>query len=154
MTQQSRRMHYYAAPLLEQRSPAEVLVAPPIDWAAVRKWVLPGLLLVSVIALYLVQSSFATTSELEIARLMKERDALAHQNLQLSADIAELENPSHIRERALALGFIDPGKSVRLPVPATKELDTGPQTTPGVDPFASWQRMLYDLARRVSPSSK
>ena len=65
MTHQSQRIAYYAAPVLEQRPRAEVLATPPINWERVRKWLLPAVLLVAVVALYLLQSSFATTSELE-----------------------------------------------------------------------------------------
>jgi hypothetical protein len=154
MTQQTRHIGYYSAPLLEQRPPLETPAAPPLDWVRVRKWLPPAIMLILVVGLYLLQSSFSTTSELEIARLMKEHDTLMRQNLQLSADIAELEKPSRIRERAQALGFVDTSKSVRLPVPVTKEPDGSGKTAPNADPFGPWQRLLYELARRLSPSSK
>ena len=154
MTHQSQRIAYYAAPVLEQRPRAEVLATPPIDWERVRKWLLPAVLLVAVVALYLVQSSFATTSELESARLMREHDLLVRQNLQLAADIAELEKPSRIRERALALGFVDANKSIRMTVPLTTEPETDAGSTSNPDLGATWQRLIVDVARRLSPASK
>ncbi len=149
-SQTSRRIRYNAAPPLVQRPRIEPLPVPTIDWDNVRKWLPPTLLLVSVIVLYLVQSSFATTSQLEIARLMKERDTLMRQNLQLQAEIAESEKPSRIRERAYALGFVDTSRSIRLSVPATTEPLVPTTSVAASDPFVAWQRTLFEFARWLS----
>ena len=83
MTQNTRR--YSASSVSAQRPRVEPLPAPAINWREIRRWVLPLFLLIAAVALYLLQSSYATTSELDIARMAAERDVIQHRNAQLAA---------------------------------------------------------------------
>lgn len=148
MTQPTRQ--YQSAPPLAQRGRAESLPSPTLNWQAVRQWAAPLALLVVVIGLYVLQSLFATTSELEIARLAKDRDTIMHRNTQLAAEIAELERPSRIRERALFLGLVDINKTIRLPVTVGAADMDDTWSTAVVVEIPWWQRLLTDIARRVT----
>lgn len=165
MTLQQRTRKYYSAPPLAQRPRVEPLPSPIFDWREARNWFAPLLLLVAAVSLYLLQSSFATTSELELARLAKERDAILHRNIQLAAEIAELERPSRIRERAYALGLVDTGKSIRLNVSVNAaEPNTTVPNAPAPDrpslpraPLgqgAPWQQLLNEFARWMSQAAE
>jgi hypothetical protein len=148
----------------------EWLPAPTFEWRTARHWFWPLTLLVGVSVLYLMQSSFATTSELEITRLLKERDAIARRNAQLTAEIAQLEKPSRIRERAFTLGLADMSKStlIRLDVPnsvpdaslaAPLSLPYGAQRAthtmtlwqPYVDEFVRWTKQATTQMELLSP---
>lgn len=111
------------------------------------------MLFLSAIALYLLQASFATTSELEIAHLIYERDAIVRHNVQLAADIAELEKPARIRERAYALGLVDTTNSIKLNVRArAPDSETDPPHSTSADPPSLWQQWLNAFARWMSQS--
>ena len=115
MAQYTRR--YLSSHILSERPRvvSNIEVAP--NWRVLSRWAISiGFLLIAVI-LSLLESSVSTTSELEIARLARERDLIQNQNLQLAAEIADFEKPLRIRERAYALGFVDISKSVKLIVP-------------------------------------
>src|ERR1700737_921811 len=116
MTQRTRR--YLTSSTVAQQPRVQTLRGPVINWRAVRQYVMPLTLLGAAVVLYLIQSSFATTSELDIASLAKQREVILHHNAQLSAEIAELEKPVRIRERAYALGLVEMVTSVKLAVPA------------------------------------
>lgn len=150
MTQYTRE--YQAASALAQRARREPLPVPMLDWQTVRQWLGPLALLVIVIGLYVLQSLFTTTSELEIGRLAKARDTLLHHNTQLAADIAELEKPSRVRERARALGLVDISKSIRLPV--TASLADADDTLPDAAAESWWQQLFTDIARRLTDATQ
>src|SRR5437762_5185525 len=104
MTQRSQR--YLSSTTIAQQPRVETLRGPVINWRLVRQYVLPICLLLAAVVLYLMQSTFATTSELDIAALAKQRETILHHNAQVSAEIAALENPARIRDRAYALGLV------------------------------------------------
>lgn len=146
MSQPSRR--YTASAAIARQGRADSLPAPVIDWREVRRWILPLSLLVAAVVLYLLQSSFATTSELDIARMGSERDVIQRQNSQLLADIAQLEKPTYIRERAAALGLVDVSKSVKVavqPIPQVQDIST-PVLSDSAPP-SPWERFISELAR-------
>lgn len=115
MAQYTRR--YLSSHILTERPQivSNIDVAP--NWRVLSRWALSIGFLLMAVTLSLLESSISTTSELEIARLARERDLIQNQNLQLAAEIADFEKPSRIRERAYALGFVDITKSVKLLVP-------------------------------------
>jgi hypothetical protein len=159
MAQHTRPYRYPSAPPLTQRTRVETSPRLTFDWREVRNWFLPALLLVVVGGLYLLQSSFATTSELEIARLAKERDAALRRNIQLSVEIAELDKPARIHERALALGLVDTNKSIKLIVPATAVEPAVVTANPLGNPLMSdelspWQQFLNEFARWMNQSTQ
>lgn len=57
---------------------------------------------------YLTQASEATTTALQLQRLASEREHLRRESAEIRYQIAELENLSRIRERALLLGLGPP----------------------------------------------
>ncbi len=116
MAQYTRR--YLSSHILTERPRivSNIDVAP--NWRVLSRWALSVGFLLTAVVLSLLESSISTTSELEIARLARERDLIQNQNLQLAAEIADFEKPTRIRERAFALGFVDITKSVKLIVPA------------------------------------
>jgi hypothetical protein len=144
MTQRSRR--YQASPTIARQPRVEPLRGPVINWRAVRQYIMPLTLLGVAVVLYLMQSSFATTSELDIASLAKQREVILHHNAQLSAEIAELEKPARIRERAFALGLVDMTTSVRLAVPQVApdpDVPTGGIVNSDDETF--WQHLAGDV---------
>lgn len=115
MTPRTRR--YLSAQVLTERPRVVSLSESSLNWRELRRWGLSlGFLLIAVAA-SLVESSVATTSELQIAQLAKERDLVRNQNLQLAGEIAEYDKPQYIRSRAFALGLVEIGKTIALPVP-------------------------------------
>jgi hypothetical protein len=150
---------------LTPRVRLEWLPPATFDWREARNWFWPLALLVGVIALYLMQSSFATTSELEIGRLLKERDAIMRRHAQLTVEIAEFEKPARIRARALALGLVDASKNVKLDLPATTPdhtlaalfvvsnavSDSATLWQPWVDEFARWTQRATRQLEQMSP---
>ncbi len=155
MNKTQRTRSYFSSPSLAQHPRVELLPSPSFDWHAARHWFVPMLVLAAMVVLYLLQSSFATTSELEIARLTKERDAITHRNIQLAAEIADLEKPTRIRERAHALGLVDTSKSIKLNVPVgVPELDMDLPSATFVDTPSPWQQFLNEFARWLSQSTK
>ena len=118
MTQRTQR--YLSSNTIAQQQPrVEPLHGPVINWRVVRQYLLPIALLTAAVVLYLMQSTFATTSELDIASLAKQRETILHHNAQVAAEIAALENPVRIHDRAYALGLVDTTSVVRLPVART-----------------------------------
>jgi hypothetical protein len=154
MTQNTR--HYSASSISVQQPRVEPLPAPAINWREFRRWFLPLSALIVAAALYLVQSSYTTTSELDIARMAAERDTVQHRNVQLSAEIADLEKPSRIRDRAAALGMVDVNKTVRVTVQQSPAVSAGapngaPVPAPGGDDAPSlWQRLIGEIALRMA----
>ena len=151
MTQRTHR--YLTSTSITQQPRVEPLRGPVINWRAVRQYVMPVTLLGAAVVLYLMQSSFATTSELDIASLAKQRETILHHNAQLSAEIAELEKPVRIRERAYAMGLVDTPSVVKLPVPAaardTEDLPTGASSA---DEQTFWQHLAGDVTRWLAAS--
>ena len=149
MTQNSRR--YAASSLATQQPHVEPLPAPAVNWREIRRWVLPVSTLVAAVALYLLQSSYATTTELDIARMAAERDTIQHHNAQLSAEIADLEKPSRIHDRAAALGMVDVSKTVRVNVPPAADVpDVAAPTPTGAVAPSLWQQLVDQIALRIA----
>ena len=153
MAQRARR--YLSSQILIGRQRVIPVPATTLNWSEIRQWVVPLVFLVAAVVLYLLESSFATTSELEIARLASERDAIQHRNIQLAAEIAELEKPSRIRERAHALGFVDVAKSIRLLVPPSAPdpdvltLDSAEPNN--LSPAQQWLNDLITWLTQIAP---
>ena len=153
MTQNTRR--YSASSISAQQPRVEPLPAPAINWREIRRWFVPLSALVAAAALYLLQSSYATTSELDIARMAAERDSIQHHNAQLSAEIADFEKPSRIRDRAVALGMVDISKTVRVTIqqaPAVPEVAS--PTPAGDDAPSLWQRLINEIALRMAETGQ
>jgi hypothetical protein len=114
---------------------------------------MPLTLLGTAVVLYLMQSSFATTSELEIASLARQREVILHHNAQLSAEIAELEKPARVRERAYALGMVEMVSSVKLAVPAAApEPYDAPAAAANGEEETYWQHLAGDVATWLAAS--
>ncbi len=153
MNRQSHRIYFSSSPLTQR--PRLELAPPASDWHEVRRWFWPLAFLLLVVSLYLLQSSFATTSELQIARLIKERDALVRHNIQLAAEIAELEKPSRIRERAYQLGLVDTGKFIKLNVQTySHEPISVPSEGGATDNPSPWQQWLNEFDRWMKQAPK
>ncbi len=151
MTQRTHR--YLTSTSITQQPRVEPLRGPVINWRAVRHYFMPVTLLGAAVVLYLMQSSFATTSELDIASLAKQRETIVHHNAQLSAEIAELEKPARIRERAYVLGLVDTPTVVKLPVPAgARDAEDPPTGAAGVDDQTFWQHLAGDVAQWLAAS--
>jgi len=151
MTQRTQR--YLTSTSITQQPRVETLRGPVINWRAVRQYFMPVTLLGAAVVLYLMQSSFATTSELDIASLAKQRETILHHNAQLSAEIAQLEQPVRIRDRALAMGLVDTASVVKLPVAAAAPDAQDPPagaTSPDEETF--WQHLAGDVARWLAVS--
>jgi hypothetical protein len=115
MTPRTRR--YLSTQVLTERPRVVPVSENSLNWGELRRWGLSlGFLLIAVAA-SLVESSVAMTSELQIAQLAKVRDLVRNQNLQLAGEIAEYDKPQYIRSRAFALGLVEIGKTIALPVP-------------------------------------
>ena len=56
--------------------------------------------------IYLSQASYVTMTSRRVQELEAEKVRLQEQNLQLMADIAELESVAHLATRSEALGFV------------------------------------------------
>ena len=56
--------------------------------------------------LYLSQASHVTTTSRRVQSLEQEKERLQQENLQLLAEIAELESVSRLAQRATELGFV------------------------------------------------
>ncbi len=153
MSQHNRR--YSSSPTIARQPRAEPLPAPVVDWREIRRWILPLTLLIAAVVLYLLQSSFATTSELDIASMASERDIIQRQNSQLLADIADLEKPSYIRERAAALGMVDVGTSMDLAVGPTPQIPDA-EAPPALDSASPslWDRILSEVARWIAGNAQ
>ena len=146
MTQPSQR--YPATSMAVPQAQLEQLHPNAVSWRSIRHWVLPLAVLVTAVVLYLLQSSFATTSELEIARMAGERNVIAHHNTQLAAEVAALENPARIRERALALGLVEVSHSIRLTIQPAAEAPQAPApSAAGGENTTTWQSLFNILMR-------
>ena len=146
MTQRTQR--YLTSTTITHQPRVEPLRGPVINWRAVRQYTMPISLLGAAVVLYLMQSSFATTSELDIAGLAKQRESILHHNAQVSAEIAQLENPVRIRERAYAMGLVDTAAAVKLPVPAVARETQDPLAgTVSADEDTFWQHLAGDVVR-------
>ena len=151
MTQRTHR--YLTSTSITQQPRVELLRGPVINWWVVRHYFLPVTLLGAAVVLYLMQSSFATTSELDIASLAKQRETILHHNAQLSADIAELEKPVRIRDRAYAMGLVDTPTVVKLPVAsAARDAEDPSPGAASVDEQTFWQHLAGDAARWLAAS--
>ena len=143
---------HLASPWIAQRAQMRLL-PQTFDWREARHWFWPMTLLTVVILLYLAQSSFATTSELEMQRLIKARDTVLRQNARLAAEIADAERPGRMRERAWALGLVEASRSIMLPValPAIERAPLSPSVMVSdatgwavwADEFARWMRQAH-----------
>lgn len=75
---------------------------------------------------YLTQASEATTTALRLQRLASEREHLRRESAEIRYQIAELENLSHIRERARLLGLGPPRKAEYLSIAQESEISSVP----------------------------
>jgi hypothetical protein len=75
---------------------------------------------------YLTQASEATTTALRLQRLASERERLRWESAEIRYRIAELENLSHIRERARLLGLGSPQKVEYLYISQESEISSAP----------------------------
>ena len=146
MTQRTQR--YLSSNTIAQQPRIETLHGPVINWRAVRRYLLPITLLTAAVVLYLMQSTFATTSELDIAALAKQRETILHHNAQVSAEIAALENPGRIHDRAYALGLVDTTSVVRLPVqPSAPDAQAAAAGAASSEDETFWQHLAGNLAQ-------
>ena len=145
MTQRTQR--YLSSNTIAQQPRIETLHGPVINWRAVRQYLLPITLLTAAVVLYLMQSTFATTSELDIAALAKQRETILHHNAQVSAEIAALENPLRIHDRAYALGLVDTTSVVRLPVQPSAPDARAAAAGANSEDETFWQHLAGNLAQ-------
>ncbi|MBI3732272.1 MAG: hypothetical protein HY259_02290 [Chloroflexi bacterium] len=132
--------------------PASAL--PVFDWQRVRRWLWLVLAIALAGGFYLLQSSFAATTSVEIAKLENERDKLIRQNLQLTSDIADLAKPARVRDRAYAMGLIDTVKSIKLTVPASAMIpDTAASQNDPAEPPTVWDQIQAEFTRWIAQTA-
>jgi len=146
MTQRTQR--YLSSNTIAQQPHVEPLHGPVINWRVVRQYLLPITLLTAAVVLYLMQSTFATTSELDIAALAKQRETILHHNAQVAAEIAALENPVRIHDRAYALGLVDTTSAIRLPVAqSAPDAQAAAASAANAEDETFWQHLAGNVAQ-------
>ena len=153
MTLNTRR--YLSSHILSER-PRVVSVAEfRPNWRNWTRWALTFAFLAVAVTLTVLESSVSTETSQQIDDFKQKLDQAQSMNLQLTVDIAEMEKPSRIRDRAYALGFTEISKSIKLAVPPAAA-DPAPESAsqPMRDERSLGRQLFDNLVQRLKTSKR
>ncbi|MBI5878962.1 MAG: hypothetical protein HZB53_15030 [Chloroflexi bacterium] len=153
MTLNTRR--YLSSHILTERPRVISAAEFRPNWRNWTRWALTIAFLAIAVMLTVLESSVSTETSQQIDILRQKIDQAQSANLQLTVDIAEMEKPARIRDRAYALGFTELSKSIKLAVPAVAA-DPAPESMsqPARDERSLGRRLFDGLVQRLKTARR